>query len=387
MSTDPGLRSELAAAVDSLGLVDHHVHGVHVVELPRAELELALSETAEPIPAWMSQLDSQVGFAIRRWCAPVLDLEPGVPADEYVRRRDALGIAEVSRRLLRSSNVQHYLVETGYQGDVIAGVEGMAELSGSAVSEVVRLEAELEALAAEGGADRFAVRFVERLTARIQGAVGLKSIIAYRHGLHFEPTRPDDQEVAAAAARWSEEIERTGQVRVTDPVLMRFALWAGVDTGLPIQFHVGFGDADIAMHLADPLLMRDFIVQVHEASPRTCLMLLHCYPFHRQAGYLAQVFPHVFLDVGLTINYTGARADAVVAESLELAPFAKILFSSDAWGPPELHHLGARLWRRGMVAAIAPWVEAAEWTFADAVRVCRMVGADNARRVYDLEAR
>ncbi|WP_349632427.1 amidohydrolase family protein [Streptomyces lydicamycinicus] len=97
------------------------------------------------------------------------------------------------------------------------------------------------------------------------------------------------------------------------------------------------------------------------------------------------MFPHVFFDVGLGVNYTGVRSDAVVAESLELAPFAKILFSSDAWGPPELHHLGALLWRRGMLRAMAPWVGSGEWDLDEAVRVARMIGHDNARRVYGLE--
>ena len=47
-------------------------------------------------------------------------------------------------------------------------------------------------------------------------------------------------------------------------------------------------------------------------------MLLHCYPFHRHAGALAQIFPHVYFDVGLALHYTGARAGAIVAEALEL---------------------------------------------------------------------
>ncbi|USA00649.1 amidohydrolase family protein [Streptomyces lydicamycinicus] len=153
--------------------------------------------------------------------------------------------------------------------------------------------------------------------------------------------------------------------------------------GLPIQLHAGYGDPDVELHRCDPLLLTRFIrsVQPHGVD----LLLLHCYPFHRNAGYLAQVFPHVFFDVGLGVNYTGVRSDAVVAESLELAPFAKILFSSDAWGPPELHHLGALLWRRGMLRAMAPWVGSGEWDLDEAVRVARMIGHDNARRVYGLE--
>ena len=60
----------------------------------------------------------------------------------------------------------------------------------------------------------------------------------------------------------------------------------------------------------------------------------------------------MYLDVGLALHYVGARAAAVVAESLELAPFGKVLFSSDAWGPAELHYLGALLWRRATAAVL-----------------------------------
>jgi predicted TIM-barrel fold metal-dependent hydrolase len=73
-----------------------------------------------------------------------------------------------------------------------------------------------------------------------------------------------------------------------------------------------------------------------------------------------------------------------VAESLEVAPFGKVLFSSDAFGPPELHHLGALLWRRAMASVLGEWVTDGDWSQADAVRVAEMVGGGNARRVYGL---
>ena len=114
-------------------------------------------------------------------------------------------------------------------------------------------------------------------------------------------------------------------------------------------------------------------------------MLLHCYPFHRHAAALAQAYPHVYLDVGLALHYVGARAAAVVAETLELTPFGKVLFSSDAAGPAELHYLGALLWRRATAATLGEWVESGDWSAADAVRVAEMIGAGNARRVYRLE--
>jgi uncharacterized protein len=118
-------------------------------------------------------------------------------------------------------------------------------------------------------------------------------------------------------------------------------------------------------------------------QPRgTTVLLLHCYPYQRQAGYLAQVFPHVYCDVGLAVNYVGARAAAVVAESLELTPFHKVLYSSDAYGLAELHHLGAVLFRRAFDEVVGGWVDARLWSASDARRVARMVGAGNAERVY-----
>ena len=75
---------------------------------------------------------------------------------------------------------------------------------------------------------------------------------------------------------------------------------------------------------------------------------------------------------------------ALVAESLDTAPFAKQLYSSDAFGPPELHLLGAVLWRRAMGLVLGEWVRAGECGEADAVAIVDMIGVRNAARVYGL---
>lgn len=383
MSTERSAE-RLLAEIERLPLVDHHVHGALRHDADRSALEQMLTESDRPIPPWMTQFDSQIGFAVRRWCAPVLGLEPHADPETYLTRRAELGTDEVNRRLLHASGIGHYLLETGYKGEEILDVQGMADASGCRVDEVVRLETVLEDVVHAGiTAAELPDRFRETLAARTATAVGLKSIIAYRHGFDFEPERPHDDEVVAAADTWLAECASTGIIRVHDPVLLRFGLWCGVDRGLPIQLHAGYGDPDVELHRCDPLLLTRFIKNVEPYG--TDLLLLHCYPFQRNAGYLAQVFPHVYFDVGLGINYTGVRSEAVIAESLELAPFAKILFSSDAWGPPELHHLGALLWRRGMARTLAAWTDSGEWDLAEALKVVRMIGHDNARRVYRLE--
>jgi predicted TIM-barrel fold metal-dependent hydrolase len=374
----------VAAAVAAVPLVDHHVHGALRRAPDRAGLETMLSESDRPVPPWMTQFDTQLGLAVRRWCAPLLDLEPLASAEEYVARRGELGEHEVTRRMLTASGVEHYLVETGFLAGEIRTPAEMAQVAGVPAGEVVRLESMFEQIARESSSAAAAVRaFPDALAERSRDAVGLKSVVAYRFGFDFDPERPDLADVVAATGTM---LAAAGDapLRVDDPVLLRHLLWTGIDRGLPLQLHTGYGDPDLELHRCDPLLLTRFIKLV--APHGVDLLLLHCYPYHRNAGYLAQVFPHVYFDVGLGVNHTGLRSDALIAESLELAPFAKILFSSDAWGPAELHFLGAHLWRRGMTRALSAWVHDGEASAADAARIARMIGRENARRVYRLDA-
>lgn len=376
----------LSRSIQDVLLVDHHVHGALKNDVSQREFETLITESDREIPAWMSQFDSQVGFAIRRWCAPVLDLPAHASAGEYMQKRQTLGTVEVNRRLLSGSGIGHFLVETGYRGDEILNPEQMGHSAGRLASEVVRLEAVAESLAASGiTAKDFPDRYVQALAQATEHAVGVKSIIAYRWGFDFEPVRPANDAVIKAAGQWLEAVANGGPLKVEDPVLLRFLLWAGVDRGLPIQLHTGYGDPDLRLDRCDPLLLTPWIKLVEPSA--VDIMLLHCYPYHRQAGYLAQVFPHVYFDVGLGVNYTGVQSEQIIAESLELTPFSKLLFSSDAWGPAELHYLGSTLWRQGMTNVLQRWVDAGDWSENDAVRVVNMVASDNATRVYSLTGR
>jgi predicted TIM-barrel fold metal-dependent hydrolase len=96
------------------------------------------------------------------------------------------------------------------------------------------------------------------------------------------------------------------------------------------------------------------------------------------------MFENVYLDVGLAINYTGARSEAIIAESLELAPFHKILFSSDAWGLSELTYMGAAMFRYGFGRVLAEWVDQGLWSLTDAKHVTDSIGYANAKLAYEL---
>jgi predicted TIM-barrel fold metal-dependent hydrolase len=356
-------------------LVDHHCHGLLLEDLDRGSFEGLMNEAVRPSPLGTTLFDSTLGWAIRRHCGPLLDLEPLAPAEEYLRRRDDLGGEEASRRLMATAGIATYLVDTGLGPDGLTSPDDLAALGGGTAYEVVRLERLAEEVLASGAQDVVSEVEARLVAAREGGVVGAKSIAAYRVGLDLPPTKPsaDDVRRALAAADPS---------RLADRVVSGWLAHTALEAGLPLQVHVGYGDADLDLLACDPLRMTAFLRATEEHG--VPVLLLHNWPYHRNAAYLAQVFDHVFLDLGLTTHNTGALSTGVLRETLELAPFGKLLFSSDAYGLAELYVLGAVLFRRAMTTVLGDLVAAGDATAGDAAYVAGLVARDNARRAYRL---
>ncbi|MXM64542.1 amidohydrolase family protein [Streptomyces sp. HUCO-GS316] len=371
-------RGPVYEALAALPLVDHHCHGIVTAGLGRERFESLITEGA----AWpgISPFDSPVGVAVRRHCAPLLDLPRHAPAEEYLARRAELGPHEVNRRFLTAAGTAVFCVDTGYAPDHVTTPRELAEAAGGAAYEVVRLESVAEEIAARGvepGEYAETFRTAAQAAVRQPGVVAVKSVAAYRAGFGLAPERPSDAQVTEAAARWL-----AGGGRLADPVLVRHLLWTAVELGLPLQLHTGFGDSDIRMHRVDPARLTDWL---HLTAGTVPVLLLHCWPYQRQAAYLAAVFEQVYLDVGLTLHYVGpARAQEILAEALEITPFRKLLYSSDAYGVAEFHHLGALAFRQGLAGLLQERVDADELGLPDALRIAAWAGAGNARRLYRL---
>ncbi|HEU4362948.1 MAG TPA: amidohydrolase family protein [Mycobacterium sp.] len=355
------------------------MHGCWLAVGDRQLFENALNEAdTDPLADFDSGFDSQLGFAVLAHCAPLLGLPRHPEPQQYWDRRSRYGATELARLFLGAAGVSDWLVDTGLTAEV-AGCADLPGLSGGRAHEVVRLEQVAEqAIATAGDAGSYASAFEQILHRRTATAVATKSILAYRDGFDGDLSEPTSAQVAAAAGRWRAE----GGVRLHDRVLLRFGLHQALRIGKPLQLHVGFGDRDGDLRRANPLYLRDFLQQ----AANTPIVLLHCYPYEREAGYLAQAYNNVYLDGGLAINHLGARGPAFVARLLELAPFRKIVYSSDGFGPAELHYLGAALWRRAMDRVLGGFVADGDWSEADARRVVDLIAHRNAARVYQLDS-
>jgi len=258
-------------------------------------------------------------------------------------RRLATDPAAYASSMLGAGGPELLLVDDGYPpADVSVGWEELGELAGCPSRPVLRIER-----VADEGVD---VVRAEVASARERGFAALKTIAAYRGGLDLE--RPGVREALLAAL---EANEATG-----DP--------------LPVQVHIGFGDADLFLPHADPGYLKPLI----ERFDATSFVLLHCYPFVREAGWLAHVYANVYFDLSLTIPHVSRPATAL-AEALELAPISKLLYASDASTTPELYLLAAVWWRDALAEVLPEALPAGA-----AEDAAHMILRENARGLYGL---
>lgn len=373
--------------VASVPLIDHHCHGITGDGLDYAGFQRLISESYRPPPDGTSDFQKPVGLAVRRFCAPVLDLEKGVSGAEYVRRRQELGPDEVNRRLMRACGLSHLLIDTGHRASIILDVPAMAKVADVPAREVVRIEALAEEVMRGGvSADAFPDEFAETLRRRSRAAVGLKTIVAYRTTFAIDYSPPSRQAVSNAAGQWMKRAAASGKWRLDDPTIIRHLLWTAGEVcrerKFPLQAHVGVGDADILMHACDPTHFTPFIAAMDEWD--VPVTLLHCFPFMRESCWLSEVFRNLYYDVGFTLNFAAPQSETILAEALEMGKFSKMLYSSDAFGLPELYYLGAFLFRRAISRVLDRWIAEDFCSTEDADEIVSLIASGNARRIYPL---
>lgn len=364
-------------------LFDHHCHGLIQGKLD-LESFAALATEGDWLPEPITQVfDSPFGLAMRSVCAPLLGLDPNSSVDEYVTERLRRPFVEVAAPLLQASGTAEYGIETGFPSSTIASPQEMAKIAGRTAHTIVRLEVIAETVAPTVPASGFFDAFCAALDrAMAAGAIGVKTIAAYRFGLDVPAAAPEPTALLSAVDGWYRIAEASGNFRVTDRTVIGALIWAAIDRKLAIQLHVGFGDTDVQLDTADPSRLAPLFRATADSGAR--FALLHCYPFLREAGILAHVFPHVYFDMSCVSHYAGPSAVKLVAESFEVAPFSRILYASDAYGIPEHYAVSAALWRTGMNRLLDTWVSDGFTTPTDANRIAAAVGQLNAHTLYKL---
>jgi uncharacterized protein len=389
-STSTGTKAEgalLEAWARELA-IDHHCHPL--IRWPRdlsaRELRAVFTEAVDPeildhhVPAVVAYRD-----AIRRLAS---ELGCEQTEEAVLEARSKIDPASYANRLLQRSGTGMMLLDSGYTGGQPFVLEDHARDVQLPQLEIVRLETLAEPLieTAPTPADWFAAVRTALSESVRGGAVGVKTIAAYRAGLRLRQVDPGH--LAAAYAEIHERARSGRSLRISGETLCHSLLFEAAEEcrrlNVPLQVHCGFGDNDEDLADSSPLGLRPLLVDPRYEGLR--LMLLHCYPYHREAAYLCSVYRDVYMDLSLTLPLAGLDGKRAMREALGLCPWTKLLYASDASRLPEVYFVGAALHREALAGAFGEFVEQGILTHDQAVAAGIEVLSGNARRVYNVGA-
>jgi predicted TIM-barrel fold metal-dependent hydrolase len=379
-----------AEAVDlrHVPVVDNHCHGIlrsqnfdDLVSWRRA-----FTESADPGMPREHVASTAFYQRLIRTLAAFFDCEP--EEETVFAARAEMDATELTSELLRAANVEILLIDTGYPPprEVLLGNE-LAGLAGCRTEPMLRLETLMERLLSEHGS---LGEVKEALAAALddvrgQGYVALKSIVAYRTGLNVREWRGEDAEASFREFKLAagEGSARLAHKPLLD-TLLHLAFAEAARQEVPVQFHVGYGDADADLLLGNPLHLRA-VLERPEYRSMPVVLLHECYPYTREGGYLAAVYENVYLDLSYGIPLLGyGEMLTFTREALSVAPISKLLYSSDGIGVPELHWMSAIDGRHVLGQALEDLVAHTELSIPEAEAAGEDVLRGNAIGLYQL---
>lgn len=179
--------------------------------------------------------------------------------------------------------------------------------------------------------------------------VGYKSVICYRTGLNI--AEPEEDVLLESFSRTAQQTGNSFRVEdkpFNDWLVLRtldILKLARTESGItkPLQLHTGLGDSDISLILSNPAYLQPVIADYPEVE----FVLLHSsYPYTREAGYLACVYPNVYLDLGEVFPMVSRDAEeSIIRESFEIVPTNRLLWSTDGHFFPETYWLSNKQFR------------------------------------------
>jgi predicted TIM-barrel fold metal-dependent hydrolase len=212
---------------------------------------------------------------------------------------------------------------------------------------LLRLEAVIDPLLAEGAdgehIETALAEFVQ--SGAGDGAAGLKTVIAYRTGLAVDPTVTREQ--AYRSVPGDEPVRQ--RAKPLRDYLLRQTFAQCADLGVPIQIHTGFGDSDIRLAGANPLLLED-VLHTAEGAAADVVLIHASYPWHEELAYLAFTRRNVWAEFSLVNLFSPATTADRLLRLLDLAPIDRVLFGTDGHGLPETHWFAAVVLREAWLA-------------------------------------
>ncbi len=320
--------------------------------------------------------------------AAYFDCEPAV--ESIVAARNAAiaadGYETYTQTLHQAGNIETLVMDFGYPLPQI-DVATFQQQVGVDVVPLLRIEVLIQQLLdGDSGWAEFKQRYDDGIADALTngGFRGLKSVIAYRTGLDIDPASrtPDQGMIALDKIRRARGRSGDAVKKLRDHLFCR-AVELCIDHDVPFQVHTGMGDWEVHLAACRPALLMDLF----RFSPyRACkFLLVHTgYPYHAEAGYIANVLPNIWCDISEGLPFAGQAAKRIIAEVLEMAPIDRVCYGSDTYGSPEPFYTSALLGKQALRQVLEGLIEDGFFSEQEAHETASKILSKNARELYGL---
>jgi uncharacterized protein len=370
--------------LDHIAIYDHHAHALYYENIWRSErIEPYFTEAYDPVILNNFVKDNLYFRRSMRDLAEFYQCEPTTEA--VLTARQQWNYQDLCQQMFKAASISHWFIDDGIWADKLMTVVESGTHVGVPTFRVARLETELAKLLPNfDSPEKLLGAFSEHLYKIAPEVVAFKSIIAYRTGLDVIHHHPSTLERTFSELK---NQAKSGPVKIVSKPLLDEALWCALEvaarTHKPVQFHTGYGDPDLNLRLANPLHLRAIFET--PALKNVKVAMLHCYPFLKEAGYLASVYEGAYLDVGLTVPYTSVHAmKTSLHEALHLSPITKVLFSTDAQRTPEIFYLAAKWGRKVLGDVLDETVKNGDLTVNEAMWAAERILQKNSKELYEV---
>lgn len=226
--------------------------------------------------------------------------------------------------------------------------------------------------------------FEQAITARM---VTVKSTVAYSRDLRFEEVSEAEAEKEFSGLMRNERPRPQGfrrylhhPYRKLEDHMFHHVIQLAEAYGFPVQIHTGLhaGNGNFVTNSRASMLTNLFFLY-----PKVTFDLFHIsYPYQRELGVLAKLFPNVCLDFCWAHIISPTVSRQALHEYLDTVPVNKIFGYGGDYNYPELSYAHLVMARRNIARVLAEKVEEKVCTEDEALEIARLLLHDNAARVF-----
>ncbi|KAG8699163.1 hypothetical protein FRC09_006784 [Ceratobasidium sp. 395] len=354
------LASQLRKSIGSIPLIDNHAHNIlKQYDPPAGHPREMLTSEATGL-ALNDSVYSLAHMRMLKYLARFLGLPVESSWEQIMETSKSIDYTSFCQSLIKSAGIQAILIDDGFHSDDCYEIAWHDRLTPFPNKRIVRIETLFESIV-----ERYAqptTEFVEAIKRCVDDphVVGFKSIAAYRDGLDVDVgDTTDDQDLVIQDV---DTKKGGGRYKVITRETIRWLI------NITLSIASGKGKPTAKTY------------------PNVPFVILHSgYPYARQAGYLATVYPNAYLDFGLAIPLlSGDGQRSLMRQLLELCPANKLLWSSDAALHPERFYLAAEQAKDAIAEVLAENITREEIFFDDAIKIAKRVFFENSNQLYSL---